>query len=208
MNIFKRNNILPIVFTAFYFLMSLLGIDFKFDLFLASPKYAINTLITDFLPRLIPTLALVFFLTEHKEYGFKSWLLPISFAIKFILFFMSICSNVSLLPLMDLASPTGYYALLICNCLTCLSIFCMFVGSLLSFKYLNWLKYGSLAAAITGSLSHVIGFISLGGFAYLKSIPEGYAKINYISLLTGITTILFYIGIFIFTLSVSKKADE
>lgn len=206
-NIFRHKNILPIIFSAIYTLMLILGLDFKFDLLLASPKYAINTLIIDVLPLLIPAFALVFFLTEDKEYGFKSWLLPISFAIQFILIFMSVCSSISLLPLMDLASPTGYYALIFCSCLNCVALLCMFVGSLFNFKYLKFLKFGLLAAAITVVFSHVVGFITLGGFAYLKSIPEGYAKINYISLLTTISAILFYIGIFIFTLNISKKNE-
>lgn len=202
-----RKNILPIIFTAFYALMSLLEFDFYLYVFSAPWRYAVNSLVTGLLPLLTPIFVLCFLLLINREYGFKSWLLPISFAIKFILIFMSICSSISLLPLMDLASVPIYYTLLACSFLNCLSLLCMFVGGLFNFKYLNLLKYGSLAASITVSLSPVIEFVFLGGFAYLKSIPEGYAKINYISLLTNISAILFYIGIFIFTLNISKKNE-
>lgn len=182
--------------------MLILNIDFRLPFF-QNFRYTLNSLIIYLIPIITPILVLLLLLTSQKEYPLKKWLFPIAFGITVLRSFISLFSNFSIIGL--LISEPKNHLILFCSCLMFLSVILMFIGTFFSCKYINLMKYGALSYAILNIVTLIIDFISIGGFAYLKSIPMGVSPINITVLIRAVSCILFYIGIFILTTNKKKS---
>ena len=199
----NRKNIVSIICAVLYTVKLILNIDFQLP-FVQNFRYIINSLVIDIMPLITPVLCLVFLFSLNKEYKFKRWLLPIAFGVNAINVFLSLCGSFSVIGLLQHLAA-GYIEILFCRCLILVSIIFIFIGTLSNFKYSSFIKYGTLCCAVLNFFILTIEFISIGGFKYLQSVPMGVPAVNLIPLITFLTSVLFYIGIFILT--INKKEN-
>lgn len=203
MNITFNKNIIAIAFTVLHIIILVLNIDIKLPYF-QNFRYAINSLVTDLIPLIIPVLVLTFLFTLNKEYKLKKWLLPIAFGIKIIISFFTLCSNFTIIDLG--VSESTYAVMLTYSGLIFIASVFMFIGTLLDFKYINFLKYGALSCAILNLAAFIFDFIAVGGFEYFKRVPAGTPALNLLVLTEILTRIFFYIGISVLT--INKDRDD
>ncbi len=194
----KKKNIFAICFSLFYIVMLTLNIDFRVSLF-QNLRYTINSLFVYLTPMIVPVFILTLIFTYKKEYKFKTWLLPIAFGVNLILSALTQISNIPNMKLFLFLYGSGYLPRLLCSFLMCVAIALMFLGTLFNLKYIKLLKYGALGYAILCLCSTIIDFISVGGLAYIQSVPTEYSAINIVALVQLISCALFYMGIFILT---------
>ncbi len=200
----KRKNILTICFTAFYIMMLILNIDIHLP-FIQSPRYAINSLIIYLTPIITPALVLVFLFTYQKEYPFKKWLLPIAFLVTLISQFLTLYPSFYRYDL--IVSAPRYAIGVLCSCLMFIAKIFTFIGTLFNFKYLKFLKYGALGCALITFVSIIIEVINnIENFYFVHLLNNSYGidsvLFDYFNLtlfIKMISSILFYIGIYILT---------
>lgn len=152
---------------------------------------------------IMPVALIVLLLTYGKEYKLKKWLLPIAFAVGIIKRIPSLKSN--LYNFKYFTSDPTYILLLLCSALMLAALIFMLLGSLFELKLFNLLKYGALGHIILSVIMPLISFFANGGFEYFNEVPDGYAAISVLPLALGISTILFFAGIFILT--TNKRND-
>ena len=198
----KKKNIYAICFSLFYIVMLTLEIDFRVSLF-QNLRYTINSLYVYLTPMILPVFILVLIFTSKKDYKLKTWLLPISLGVNLISSVFTLISNIPNMKLIISLYGLKQLPIYLCSFLMCVAIALMFLGTLFNLKYINLLKYGALGYAILCLCSTIIEFISVGGFAYIQSVPAEYSAINIVALVRLISCALFYMGIFI--LATNKK---
>lgn len=203
-NNFKQK-IIAITFTVLHIIILVLNIDIKLPFF-HNFRYAMNSLVTDLIPLITPVLVLTFLFTLNKEYKLKKWLLPIAFGIKVITAFLYLCSNFTII---DLGiSNSHYVVMLLYSGLECIVCTFMFIGTLFNFKHITFLKYGALSCAILNLAAFIFDFIFVGGFEYFERVPAGVPALNLLVLIEILTRVIFYIGIFIFTINKNNTVNN
>lgn len=198
MNITFNKNIIAIAFTVLHIIILVLNIDIKLPYF-QNFRYAINSLVTDLIPLIIPALVLTFLFTLNKKYKLKKWLLPIAFGIQIInvirlLFSYIIIFNLGI-------EESTYPVMFLYSGLIFIASTFMFIGTLFNFKHITFLKYGSLSCAILNLAALIFDFITVGGFEYFKRVPIGVPALNLLVLIEILTRVCFYIGVFILTIN-------
>ena len=178
--------------------MLTLEIDFRVSLF-QNLRYTINSLYVYLTPMILPVFILVLIFTSKKDYKLKTWLLPISLGVNLISSVFTLISNIPNMKLIISLYGLKQLPIYLCSFLMFVAIALMFLGTLFNLKYINLLKYGALGYAILCLCSTIIEFISVGGFAYIQSVPAEYSAINIVALVRLISCALFYVGVFILT---------
>lgn len=198
-----RKNMVAVIFTAFYTLMLVLNIDFRL-IYLQNFRYLINFFIIDILPLFTPVLCFLFLFSLKNEYKFKKCLFPVAFGIMAIRILLALCGSFSTLGIVPLT--LAHTVVLMLSCLIFVSSVFIFIGTLFDFKYISFIKYGAIASAVLNFATLMSDFISVGGFRYLQSVPEGFTSVNLIPLITSLACSLFYMGIFV--LFTDKKRED
>lgn len=198
----KTKNILVMVFTALCML----------DPICDAVKLIIQKDIMSTLAKILSlcpfVLILIYVLTLKKEYRFKPNLFPFSFLYLILkcAYAIFICFYALTDPLYRSAAGFAYIlgasafdiALLVCFVLC-------FIGSRSNFKRVIFFKLGTLLLGIVYILLPIVAFISVGGFDYINSVPDGYQAVSYFELTKCIISILFSFSLFALTLNKNNE---
>ena len=183
----KKKNILAACFTLFYLVMTVI-------VFGASGVGRMA----------IPVALLILLVTANKNYRIKKWILPTCLGIGLISSIRTLIANIgNFKNAIEIYSSPQYSLLIVCALLTTISGAAMFVGALFGFKRL--FRYGALAVSVISFVTLVLDFISLGGFEYIKSVPNGYTAVNFGALILSLSHVLFYMGIFVLANNKEKE---
>lgn len=161
----------------------------------ASPDVSVFLKILQVLPY---ALVLIYMLTLKREYKIKGFLFPTAFlcsaAYTIYTVIYSVC-NFSY----SLSAVIYALKLLTFDIVMAAAFILCAIGSADSFKRLILFKIGTLVLAITALVLPVVSFISVGGFAYIAAVPDGYSAIAYDVLINCVLSVLYYFGLFALT---------
>lgn len=148
-------------------------------------------------------LILVYLLFEYKDFKFRKYVFPFAFAIISFKNIYVVATSIIGTP-KELLFESGTIILYTFPLfLLFFNILC-FIGTLFEFKLLILLKIGCIGYILTIITMQIYEFISLGGMEYIKSVPKDIPPINIMALIELLAIILFYIGVFIY--SMDKKS--
>lgn len=202
----KKKNILAICFSLFYIVMLFLRIDITRLPFFQNIRYALNSLFIYLTPMITPILVLTLIITYKRDYKFKTWLLPIALGVNLILSVITQISNLASIQVILSLYRMQYMPIYLCSFLMCVVSALMFIGALFASKCIKLLKYGALSYAILNCIILIIDFITLGGFAYIQLVPNGFSAVNISALVRLVSCTLFYIGIFVADFKITNKS--
>ena len=195
----KPKNIILISFTALYTLLHILNMALVPEIiwFDAQPSN-LNLAFRYFVPAITPILILLYMLFLKKEFKFKGYILPVAFAVK-IIGAGIYCYDSVLYPRFTLGVILG----IVCSFLILVATVFMFIGTLANFKYITFLKYGSISYAALLIIALIVDSIVFKAI----SISFDFLGLTDIGLPVFVETLIAtlpYIAIFILTL---KKKD-
>lgn len=204
----KTKNALMIIFTALYVLRSDFLSGFLYSVIRQIPIsfYEIASVVAF-------ALVLTYMFTLKRQYRFKKWLFPASFAVLTVLSVYELVSDIfytlttyDYLVLIEILIYASYIFAIIAY------VFC-FIGSIKNFKNVIFLKVGAIikivGTILTTVVALIVEFIALGGMHYFESIDETHASYVYSSMfqvvLKWLMSLLFFVGILLLT---SNKKSE
>lgn len=150
-------------------------------------------------------LILVYLLFEYKDFKFRKYVFPFAFGIiafRSLYGVITYFDGLSRFTILEIELEVEIiFAIIIVAALFNILCFC---GTLFKFKSSLLLKIGCIGYILTIITMQIYEFISLGGMEYIKSVPKDIPPINIMALIELLAIILFYIGVFIY--SIDKKS--
>lgn len=179
----KNTRRVSLCFVLIYALNLVFSAEFFSTLLLQTPSLS-------FVLQLVPpALILAFLFSCNKSHFSKAWLLSLAFGTDTVYYIVSLISVIGSASLYaSVYSQFVYTIMILRSALSIIAAALMFIGTLFDFKHIKLLKCGTLGVILTSLINLVIVITRLQGVPVLIRI---------------LTTLLFYIGIFI--LSTDKK---
>lgn len=186
----KKHRSVAICFTVIYAIESILFE--KIGTILSEHYYTVFLQITPI------ALVLVFLLSTNTVSKYKHWLLTGAFGIVLLTNINSCLLNFNYW--LNYGNKYNHAVSLVFACLNTASAVVMVIGSVCDLKFINLLKYGALSKAVIVFINAVITVFSI--FANAETVELAFKRLGllYDVFLGSLCCILFFVGIFIFSL--------
>ncbi len=203
----KTKNIVAVSFAALITVVSVLDFDFSMFAHAAAEggwRYMLNALLVSLIGWVAPVSVIVYFFTMNKDYRLKRWLLPISFGVSLLKHLLLLIESLStIMPHFDSFSDSVYnVSLLLATCAAFVANALIFVGFLLNDNPI-WVRVGSLLYVVAMVVLYVVEFAGRG-FAYYQAYWDMMSASFIQSLVSFVSSVLFYIGLFILSTNKPK----
>ena len=194
-----KNNFVAFVLISIYSIVCILNaviLEFNF-------LKIINTFL-----ELIPIFLILCFLDlENKDFKFKKHMVSFAFGLIVIRNLYNVIISIVTIPKYLQLSDFAKISFVFTVVLLLFNVLC-FIGAVLNFKYKPLLKAGCVGYIATLIIMNIYEFFSLGGMAYINSVPEGISPINIMPMIKLISIFMFYIGVFVADLKKEGNDDK
>lgn len=208
----KTKSIVAVSFAALITVVSVLDFDFSMFAHAAAQsgwRYMLNTLLVPLITWVAPVSVIVYFFTMNKDYRLKRWLLPLAFGIHWCTHLVLLMvSFSSIIPHFESFVTASFYnvSLLLTTGAAFIANTLIFIGFLLNGNPI-WVRVGSLLYVVPMVVLYVVEFAG-HGFAYYQAYWETMSASFIQSLISFVSSVLFYIGLFILSTNTPKPLEE
>ncbi len=136
-------------------------------------------------------------LTVKMNYGFKKYILTLSFGLLSLAYLISsITAFITILFYLDEPLVVAMFAL---NFVILAGHILCFVSALFEFRNIKLLRLGAVLYIASTVLLLLLDFINVGGFEYFSSLPHEMIAISVYSAIKTVVILMFYISLLLFT---------
>ena len=209
----KTKHIVAVSFAALLIAVSIWEFDFSIFSYAAeegSWRYMLNTLFVPLIKWVAPVSVIVYFFTMNKDYRLKRWLLPLAFGIHWCTHqVLLMVSFSSIIPHFESFVTASFYnvSLLLTTGAAFIANTLIFIGFLLNDNPI-WVRVGSLLYVVPMIFSYIVGFVNAGGLSYYQAYWETMSASFIQSLVSFVSSLLFYIGLFILSTNKAKAPEQ
>lgn len=209
----KAKNIVAVSFAALLITVSIWEFDFSIFPHAAAEggwRYMLNTLLVPLIKWVAPVSVIIYIFTMNKDYRLKRWLLPLAFGIHWCTHLVLLMvSFSSIIPHFESFVTASFYnvSLLLTTGAAFIANTLIFIGFLLNGNPI-WVRVGSLLYVVPMVVLYTVEFFAAGGLAYYQAYWDMMSASFIQSWISFVSSVLFYIGLFILSTNTPKPLEE